>query len=144
MPLQCDTIQTLNRHKMNKRNLQIITFILAIVPTITGLIGLTGISDPIYGELSKSNNILLDSNLRFFSGVWLGLGIALFSIIKTIDKQTQVFRIIWGCIFLGGFGRLLSIMFLHIPPLSFTGFTILEIVGAPFFIYWQNKISTTR
>lgn len=129
---------------MNKRNLQIITFILALVPAITGLIGLTGIGDPIYVDLSKSNNILLDSNLRFFSGVWLGLGMALFSIIKNIDTQTQVFRIIWGCIFLGGLGRLLSIMFLHVPPLAFTGFTILEIVGAPFFIYWQKRISIRK
>lgn len=125
---------------MNKRNLQIITFILALVPTITGLIGLTGISDPIYGELSKTNNILLDSNLRFFSGVWLGLGVALFSIIKTIDTQTQVFRIIWCCIFLGGLGRLLSIIFIGTPPIPFIGFTILEIIGAPIFIYWQQRI----
>lgn len=125
---------------MNKRNLQIITFILALVPTITGLIGLTGINDPIYGELSKSNNILLDSNLRFFSGVWLGLGIVLFSIIKTIDTQTHTFRIIWGCIFLGGIGRFLSIIFIGIPPIPFIGFTILEIVGAPIFIYWQHRI----
>jgi hypothetical protein len=126
---------------MNKKNLQIITFILALVPTLTALIGLTGINDPIYGELSKPNNILLDSNLRFFSGVWLGLGIALFSIIKTLDRETQVFRIIWGCIFLGGIGRLLSIIFMGTPPVPFIGFTILEIVGAPVFIYWQQKIS---
>jgi hypothetical protein len=126
---------------MNKRNLQIITFILALVPTITGLIGLSGIHDPIYGEISKSNNILLDSNLRFFSGVWLGLGIALFSILKTIDSQTQIFRIIWLCIFLGGIGRLLSIILMGTPPIPFIGFTILEIIGAPIFIYWQSKVA---
>jgi hypothetical protein len=128
--------------KMNKRNLQIITAILALVPTITGLIGLMGVNDPIYGNLIKTDtNILLDSNLRFFSGVWLGLGIALFSIIKTIDTQTQIFRIIWGCIFLGGIGRLLSIIFAGVPPVPFIGFTALEIIGATFFIYWQSKIA---
>jgi hypothetical protein len=126
---------------MNKRNLQIISIILACVPVITGLIGLLGIKDPIYGEASNGNNILLDSNLRFFSGVWLGLGIALISIIRNIESQTQLFRVIWFCIFIGGIGRLLSIIFMDIPPLPFIGFTILEIVGAPFFIYWQNKIA---
>ncbi len=125
---------------MNKKNLQYLTFILALVPTITGLIGFMGIHDPIYGEMPKPDNVLLDSNLRFFSGVWLGLGIALFSIIKTIDSQTQVFRIVWGCIFLGGIGRLLSIVFIGTPPVPFIGFTILEIVGAPLFMYWQSKI----
>lgn len=126
---------------MTKRNLQIITFILALVPVITGLIGFAGIDDPIYGALSKSGNILLDSNLRFFSGVWLGLGIFLFSIVRTIDRQTQVFRLIWICIFLGGIGRLLSIILLGTPPMPFIAFTILEIIGAPFFIYWQKKIA---
>lgn len=129
---------------MNKRNLQIITFILALVPTITGLIGFAGVNDPLYGELSNSKNILLDSNLRFFSGVWLGLGITLFTITKTIDTQTQIFRIIWCCIFLGGIGRLLSIIFIGTPPIPFIAFTILEIVGAPFFIYWQKRISTVK
>jgi hypothetical protein len=128
---------------MTKKNLQIITFILALVPTITGIIGFLGINDPIYGETSKMKNILLDSNLRFFSGVWLGLGIALFSILKNIENETKIFRIIWTCIFLGGIGRLLLILIYGIPPIPFIGFTVLEIVGAPIFIYWQNKISNT-
>ncbi len=126
---------------MNKRNLQVFTVILAAVPIVTGVIGLLGIYDPIYGDLSKSNNILLDSNLRFFSGVWIGLGILLISIIKAIDTNTTIFRFVWGCIFLGGVGRLLSMIFVGIPPIPFVGFTILEILGAPVFIYWQNRIA---
>ena len=129
---------------MNKRNLQIVSFILALVPTLTGLIGLTGINDPIYGATSLFDNVLLDSNLRFFNGVWLGIGITIFSIIKTIDTQTGILRIIWFCIFLGGIGRLLSIVSGGVPPVPFIGFTILELVGAPFFIFWQNKISAER
>jgi Domain of unknown function (DUF4345) len=127
---------------MNKKNLQLIMFLLACVPTITGLIGFLGIKDPIYGAISSTKNILLDSNLRFFSGIWLGLGLTLFSIIKTIETQTQIFRIIWMCIFIGGIGRLLSMIFMGMPPLPFVGFTILEIIGAPIFIFWQNKIAT--
>jgi Domain of unknown function (DUF4345) len=126
---------------MNKGNLQVFTAILAAVPIVTGFIGLLGIYDPIYGDLSKSNNILLDSNLRFFSGVWLGLGILLVSIIKAIDTNATIFRFVWGCIFLGGVGRLLSMIFVGIPPIPFVGFTILEILGAPVFIYWQNRIA---
>lgn len=125
---------------MSKKYLQIFTAVLAFIPVITGIIGLAGINDPIYGDISKSNNILLDSNLRFFSGVWLALGIALFSIIKNIEKHTQIFRIVWTCIFFGGIGRMLSILFMGTPPIPFIGFTILEIIGAPFFIYWQNRI----
>jgi Domain of unknown function (DUF4345) len=71
----------------------------------------------------------------------LDLASLIFSILKTIDTQTQIFRIIWLCIFLGGIGRLLSIVFIGTPPIPFIGFTILEIIGAPIFIYWQSKVA---
>jgi len=128
---------------MNKKALQVVTLILALVPTLTGIVGLMGLDDPIYGQHSGNGNEILDSNLRFFSGLWLGIGITLFFIIKRIDAplQSQVFRMVWGCIFLGGVGRLLSMFFAGPPPLPFVGFTLLEILGAPFFIYWQKKIA---
>jgi hypothetical protein len=84
---------------------------------------------------------LLDSNLRFFSGLWLGLGLALYWLIPRIEKQTVLFRVIWIMIFLGGVGRLLSMLFLALPPVPFVGFTILEIVGAPIFVLWQARLA---
>ncbi|MCB0429182.1 MAG: DUF4345 domain-containing protein [Flavobacteriales bacterium] len=126
---------------MNKRNLQIIMAVLGLIPIATGLIGFTGINDPIYEGLIDSHFVLLDSNLRFFSGIWIGLGLAMFSIIRSIEKEKRIFRIIWISIFIGGLGRLLSMVFTGVPPIPFVGFTVLEIVGAPFFIYWQHKIA---
>jgi hypothetical protein len=46
-------------------------------------------------------------------------------------------------IFLGGIGRLLSMIFLGLPPLPFIAFTALEIIGAPFFIWWQARVART-
>jgi hypothetical protein len=37
-------------------------------------------------------------------------------------------------IFCGGVGRLISLLFVGMPPAPFVGFIILEIVGAPLFI----------
>jgi hypothetical protein len=51
-----------------------------------------------------------------------------------------LFRVLWGMIFIGGIGRLLSIIFLALPPIPFIGFTALEIIGAPFFIWWQAHL----
>jgi hypothetical protein len=34
-------------------------------------------------------------------------------------------------------------VFLALPPLPFIGFTALEIIGAPFFIVWQARLSRT-
>ena len=125
---------------MNKRPLQILTAILGAVPVLTGLIGLFGLSDPIYGGAGIPANALLDSNLRFLSGVWLGLGLAVFWLIPRIETQTVLFRVLWGMIFLGGVGRLLSMVFLGWPPIPFIAFTVLEIVGAPIFVAWQGKL----
>jgi Domain of unknown function (DUF4345) len=125
---------------MSKRALQYTGSILGLIPVITGIIGLMGVNDPLYVAIGIPKNILLDSNLRFFSGVWLGLGLTMLWLIPRIDKETTIFRILWGMIFLGGIGRLLSMVTLGAPPLPFIAFTVLEIIGAPLFIYWQHTV----
>jgi hypothetical protein len=126
---------------MGRRSLQIVMAVLAIIPVLTGLIGLAGLRDPLYGVSCIDQNVLLDGNLRFFSGVWLGLGLALFWLIPRIEKQTVLFRVIWGTIFLGGIGRCLSMLFMAIPPTPFIGFAILEVIGAPLFVLWQGQVA---
>jgi len=44
-------------------------------------------------------------------------------------------------IFLGGIGRLISMAALATPPAPFIGFTLLEIVGAPLFVWWQSRLA---
>ena len=125
----------------SRRSLQIVTAILAVIPVVTGVIGLSGLRDPLYSASGATQDVFLDSNLRFFSGVWLGLGLALFWLIPQIEKQTVLFRFIWGAIFLGGIGRCLSIFFLTVPPTPFVGFTLLEVIGAPIFIAWHRQVA---
>jgi hypothetical protein len=125
---------------MSRSALQIVSAILALVPVVTGVIGLRGINDPVYAPVSSPHAILLDTNLRFFSGLWLGLGLAYLWLIPSIERQTILFRAIWGAIFVGGIGRLLSIALTGTPPAPFVFFALLEIVGAPLFIYWQHQV----
>ena len=126
---------------MNKPGLQIAMVLLAAIPVLTGIIAMFGLSDPLYASAGIPSNAMLDSNLRFFGGIWLGLGLSLYLLIPNIEKQTLLFRVLWGMIFLGGIGRLASMLFLALPPLPFIGFTVLEIVGAPFFIWWQARLA---
>ena len=128
---------------MNKRNLQIATAILALVPIITGLVGLTGLSDPLYAALNLPHDATLDSNLRFYSGVWLGVGLAAAWTVPRIERETTLFRALWLMIFLGGVGRLLSLAITGMPFAPFVGFTALEILGAPFFVWWQRRVTGT-
>jgi hypothetical protein len=126
---------------MSKRALQIFTAILALVPIVTGVIGMFGLADPIYAPMGLPHNALLDSNLRFFAGVWLGLGLALLWLIPRIETRTVLFRVFWSMIFIGGIGRLASMVFTGLPPAPFIGFTALEIIGAPLFIAWQSRLA---
>ena len=126
---------------MSRRKLQVATAILALVPTLTGLLGMLGLSDPIYANLGLPHDATLDSQLRFYNGVWLGLGLAAFWLLPRIETETTLFRALWLMIFIGGTGRLLSLALTGMPFPPFIGFTVLEIVGAPLFVMWQAKVA---
>lgn len=100
-----------------------------------------GVSDPLYASSGVPTLPVLDSNLRFFGGVWLGLGLALVWLVPRIESEGVLFRVVWGGIFLGGIGRLLSMLMVGLPPLPFVGFTALEVIGAPLFVYWQHLVA---
>jgi hypothetical protein len=36
---------------------------------------------------------------------------------------------------------LISLLLMGMPPAPFIGFIVLEIIGAPFFIWWQARIA---
>ncbi len=126
---------------MNKRPLQIFSGLLGIVPVASGLVQLMGIHDPLYAGLHLPADATLDSNMRFLAGVWLGLGLANLWLVPRIERETVLFRALWLMIFLGGIGRLLSMTSTGLPLLPFVGFTVLEIVGAPIFVFWQSKVA---
>lgn len=126
---------------MKKFKLQFATVLLGTIPVATGLLGMMGVHDPVYVAAGVPPIVLLDTNLRFYSGVWVGVGLALWWLIPTIERQTVLFRVLWGMIFIGGIGRLLSMIMLEWPPVPFVGFTAIEIVGAPLFIWWQSHVA---
>lgn len=125
---------------MSLRALKVLTAVLGVVPVATGIVTMLGLSDPIYARLGLPRDPLLDSNLRFFGGVWLGLGLAVFWLVPRLLTQIALFRAVWGMIFLGGVGRLLSMLIVGMPPLPFVAFTLLELVGAPAFVAWHARL----
>ena len=126
---------------MSPRPLQVVSGLLGVIPVVTGVLTMMGLADPIYAAAGLPAHALLDSNLRFLGGLWLVLGLALFWLIPRIERETALFRVLWLMIFAGGVGRLLSMAFVGLPPWPFIGFTLLETVGAPFFIAWQARLA---
>lgn len=124
---------------MSRRALQVTTALLGAVPVITGVVGMMGLSDPLYAGLNLPQDATLDSNMRFFGGVWLGLGLCVWWLVPHIATQTALFRAAWLMIALGGVGRLLSMAAVGLPLAPFVAFTALEILGAPLCIGWQHR-----
>lgn len=128
---------------MPRKPLQIFLVILGFVPIVTGLLGLLGVNDPLYASLGLPQSPLLDSNMRFYSGVWFVLGIAVLATVSNLEKHFSLYCVLWGMIFVGGVGRLLSLFVLGVPPIPFVGFTVLEVIGAPLFLYWHYRLAHT-
>lgn len=128
---------------MTRRNLQILMCIFAPLPIITGLISMMGVDSLLYVNLGLNlpHEPTFDSNLRYYGGVWCALGLAVAWTIPRIERETVLFRVIWGAIFLGGLGRLLSIALIGAPLAPFIFFTAWEIIGAPLIVLWQAQVA---
>ena len=129
---------------MNRKIFQIILAIIGLIAVITGVMGMAGgIGDEFYGVDANrgiEGNIILDSNLRYFSGLWLGLGLILFWMIPSVEQKGLIFRLIAVMIFIGAIGRIYSMVSFGVPSIPFIIFTLLELLF-PLLIIWQQRIS---
>jgi hypothetical protein len=62
-------------------------------------------------------------------------------LVPAIEREGTLFRALWVAVFLGGVGRVLSWLLIGPPPKPYVGFILLELVGAPLFIYWQYRVA---
>ncbi len=132
---------------MYKRILQVILAIIGLIALITGALGIVAGMTTNFGDFygvsvspGIEGNIILDSNLRYFSGLWLGVGLILFWMIPSIERQKLVFRLVAGMIFIGGVGRVISMLSFGVPSPLFIAFVVLELLF-PLLIIWQNRLS---
>ena len=49
----------------------------------------------------------------------------------------------WLCAFLGGAGRLVSMVVAGVPSAPLLGFTVIEVVGAPLVLSWHAQVTRT-
>jgi hypothetical protein len=75
---------------MNIRALQGTMIVLGAIPVTTGILTMFGLADPLYASAHLPPNALLDSNLRFFGGTWLGLGPAVWRLVPLINCEPEM------------------------------------------------------
>ncbi len=130
---------------MSKRMLQIILVLLGLTAIVTGTLDLipSEMSDLNLLTIKNDEGIILDSNVRYYCGVWLGLGIVLLLITPSIEKHKTVFRSICLMIFIGAIGRTISMFAVGIPIVPFVIITVIEYL-CPLLILWQNAIAKSN
>lgn len=133
-------------YKLQKKLFQVILSILLIVPfgfgTVGVLFGLRGFYWIFGLSIPASLDVNLDNDFRFLAGVFLGIGFLIVRyIVKDIEKQTGLFRVIALSIFIGGVGRIISWTQLGKPNLLSLLLIASEIVIVPLLVLWQTNIA---
>ena len=131
--------------RLSKRGLQVVLVAIALVSVVTGLLGILppGVASEFYGLgglAADSGHAILDSNYRYYSGIWLGVGAVMLWIVPNIERQRTVLRVLSVLIFLGGLGRVVSAVSFTAPPPAFVFFMMLELLF-PLSLAWQARVS---
>ena len=124
-----------NKHR---KALQWVIGILALAPLFSGLVGLSGIYNPLFTTQSPPD-LILDSNLRFLNAMSVVVALSFYFIMPVIEKETFAFRIICCSVFFGGVGRLISFFHLGTMPIPLLFILLLELAGPLVIMYWQQQ-----
>ncbi|HTV68261.1 MAG TPA: DUF4345 domain-containing protein [Rhizobiaceae bacterium] len=123
-----------------KAILQTIVGFAAFTPVVTGLAGL--LNGPSFLGV-EAWPVDLDSHFRFYSGIFLAIGIAWYCCIPDIERKTQRFRLLAALTFCGGLGRLLSLIMVGAPSVGHLLGLGMELASVPLLVLWQARIART-
>jgi hypothetical protein len=104
--------------------LKYILYAISLVALVSGLNVLIGGAAAIPGS-SGAVEATVDNELRFFSVFWIAYGAFCFWVARNIQEQKMFIPLIAAVFFLGGIGRLISILLMGppssilIPPMIF-------------------------
>lgn len=124
-----------------QRALQAATSLFGVVAVVTGAFAMQGAGARVYAEAGVPVVPLLDSNLRFLGGLWLAAGIALLWLVPAIERQGVLFRALCGAIFIGGIGRVLSLLQVGVPSPVVVAVMVVELVAPPLLVLAQWRVA---
>jgi hypothetical protein len=126
-----------------RRCLQVAVAVAGLVPISAGLAGVL-LGAQMAGALAIPEGIRavsLDSHVRYLSGLLLGIGMAFWSFIPTIEHRTTEARLLTALVFLGGLARLYGVARGGWPsgPMCFG--LVMELVVTPLLCLWQARVA---
>jgi hypothetical protein len=119
-----------------KRALQVSVAVAGIVPVVAGL---WGVFDPFAGSVGSQLN-----HGRYLSGLLLAIGIAFWTAIPDIERQTVRIRLLTAIVVTGGCCRLLGVMLGDTLSPSVAGALAMELAVTPLLCFWQSRLVWCR
>ena len=127
------------RLQQEKRVLQALVGLAAATPVLVGIEGAVG--GPSFLDVAAPWPIDLDSHFRFYSAIFLAIGIGWYSTIPGIETRSSAFRMLAMLTFAGGLGRFLSLLTAGYPSSGHLLGLGMELVGVPLLVLWQARIA---
>jgi hypothetical protein len=126
----------------SRRVLQAVIAVLALIPTLTGAAGV--LLGPGFLGLPPPWPADLDSHFRFLSGMFLAVGLGLYTCVPEIERRTERFRLLAGLTVCGGLARLSSLLAVGTPSLGHRAGLVMELIVVPGLVVWQARVARSR
>lgn len=121
-----------------KRGLQITLGVFSLIPVIFAVLGFLHGA----GRLSPDGVAPgLDNQYRYFSGMYLVVSFLIWFIIPQIERHGRLLAIVSAAIFIGGLGRVVSIMTAGQPAQDQIVAMGIELVVPVIFVLWQRMVA---
>jgi hypothetical protein len=120
-----------------KYALQIAVAVCSLVPILAGGAGV--LLGP--ALVANAGDRDLDSHFRYLSGLLLAIGLAYATGVPGIERKRVRFLLLGGIVFVGGLGRLWSLLSFGAPSPIMLGALAMELVVTPLLTLWQLRVA---
>jgi Domain of unknown function (DUF4345) len=122
-----------------KRLLQAVILIACLVPLTAGPTGIwRGAAWMAHGAPVSAD---LDSQFRYMSGIFTGVGLAFLSCVPGIESKSARLRLLVAFVVLGGLSRTLSYVQMGMPDVGNRFGLVMELVVTPLIALWQWRFA---
>lgn len=125
-----------------KRALQVFLVLFGVVVIAISLAHLAVGQHAVLG--GSELNATSDGEDRFYAGIFLGFGAALIWCARDVERKFVAIAALSAAFFIGGIGRLLSLLFVGAPHPFFVAMLVVELVLPVALVLWARRVTQAR